>query len=202
MRLLKARNILRPRAEDIRFRVYYIDMKIFTRMEFGNPILRARAKPVASSFIQKSGFKNLVRQMFYTMHRAQGIGLAAPQIGLPLQLAVIQIGSRKNRFRAEPPERIVLINPKILKTSKEKSYDWEGCLSCMSIRGYVPRYRSIKVRYRDEKGEERVRAVSGFLARVFQHEIDHLDGKIYIDRMEDMKTLVTAREFEKRFRSY
>jgi peptide deformylase len=94
-------------------------------------------------------------------------------------------------------ERIVIVNPKIVWKSKEKSHDWEGCLSLEGVRGLVPRHRKIRVRYTDEKGGRRERAVSGFLARVFQHEIDHLNGALYVDRMNDMKTLMTVGEFRK-----
>ena len=173
-------------------------MKIFPRIQFGDPILRMKAKPVPLALIKKPGFPKLIAQMFYTMRRAEGIGLAAPQIGLSLQLAVIQLAPTTNRKKLKVGEKIVLINPKLLRASKEKAYDWEGCLSLNGARGEVPRHKTITVRYKDEKGSMHTRTVSGFLARVFQHEIDHLQGALYVDRMDNMKTLSTLGESRKR----
>ena len=186
-------------------------MKTFPRAEFGDPILRRRAKPVPHALLAKPGFQKFLKQMFFTMHRADGVGLAAPQIGLPLRLAVIEVGPRrangkwqraqqktKNTKRKTRNNKIVLINPEIIHASKEKSYDWEGCLSLVGVRGRVPRPRKITVQYVDERGMKNVRTISGFLARVFQHEIDHLNGSLFVDRMEDMKTLMTVGEMQKR----
>lgn len=179
-------------------------MKPFPRTEFGDPILRAKSRGVSLSVVKKPGFKKLLTQMFFTMRHADGVGLAAPQVGLPLQLAVIQVADsrlrvagKKRRATRRAGEKIVIINPKIIWKSKEKAYDWEGCLSFMDARGLVSRHRKIKVKYVDEKGIARERTVSGFLARVFQHEIDHLQGTLYIDRMDDMKTLMTLGEYRK-----
>ena len=134
------------------------------------------------------------------MRHADGVGLAAPQIGLSYQLAVIEAGAQRAKRKGQKirTERIVIINPKLLKASKEKTYDWEGCLSCDGIRGKVARHKKLTVRYVDERGLAHTRTVSGFLARVFQHEIDHLNGVLYVDRMDDMKTLSTVAEFRKR----
>jgi peptide deformylase len=176
-------------------------MSIFPRTQFGDPILRAKAKPVPLSLIKKPGFPKLIADMFHTMRRADGVGLAAPQIGLSLQLAVIEAGPQRAQRKgqmAKGTERIILINPKLLRASKEKTYDWEGCLSLNGVRGKVPRSRTITVRYTDEQGNVRTRTISGFLARVFQHEIDHLKGTLYVDRMDNMKTLSTLGEFRKR----
>lgn len=173
-------------------------MKTFPRTQFGDPILRMKAKPVPLALLKKPGFPKLLRDMFHTMRRADGIGLAAPQIGLSYQLAVIQLAPTEHRKTLKAGEKIVLINPKILRASKEKANDWEGCLSLDGVRGKVPRHKKITVRYADERGVIHTRAVSGFLARVFQHEIDHLQGTLYVDRMENMKTLSTVAEFRKR----
>ncbi len=173
-------------------------MKIFPRTEFGDPILRAKAKPVPLVLVKKSGFPKLIAGMFHTMRRADGIGLAAPQIGLSYQLAVIQLAPTKHRKTLKASEKLALINPKLIRASKNKAYDWEGCLSLDGVRGKVPRHKTITVRYTDERGVAHTRTVTGFLARVFQHEIDHLNGTLYVDRMENMKTLSTITEFRKR----
>ena len=136
--------------------------------------------------------------MFRTMHSVEGIGLAAPQVGLSYRLAVIELGPTKVRRGLKPSPRIVMVNPRIIKRSKEVGEDWEGCLSFEGVRGRVPRALSVTVRYTDEKGEPVERKASGLLARAFQHEIDHLDGRVYVDRMRDMKTLIAYSEFLKK----
>jgi peptide deformylase len=173
-------------------------MKILPRTQFGNPILRQKAKKVSSAFLKTAGFKKLVPQMFYTMKRANGVGLAAPQIGLSLQLAVIQVQPTRLRPNLEDLGKIVIINPRIVGRAKEQVDDWEGCLSFPGVRGKTPRHKSITVEYLDEKGKKVVRKLAGFLARVFQHEIDHLNGTVYVDRMKDMKTLMILPEFKER----
>jgi peptide deformylase len=137
--------------------------------------------------------------MFFTMREVGGVGLAAPQIGLPIKLAVIKIGKTHTRqdLIALPP--IVLINPKIESHSKEELQDWEGCLSLPAVRGLVPRYKQIVVSYYDETGKKQRRVIDKFFqARVFQHEIDHLNGNLYVDRMRDMQNLMTLKEYMKR----
>lgn len=165
-------------------------IKILPRTEFGNPILRAKAKTVPAAFLKTAAFKNLIKQMFHTMYRVQGVGLAAPQINKGIRLAVI--GIKPIRFNR------VLVNPKITWHSKSKNMDWEGCLSFTDGRGEVPRWSAIKVEYTNEKGERIKEKHTGFIARVFQHEIDHLNGLVYVDRMVNMKTLMTHKEFIKR----
>ena len=137
--------------------------------------------------------------MFFTMREVGGVRLAAPQIGLPFQLAVIKIGktpTRKN-LTALPP--IVLINPKIEGHSRAELQDWEGCLSLPAVRGVVPRYKQFVVSYYDETGKKQRKIIDKFfVARVFQHEIDHLNGKLYVDRMRNMQSLMTLGEYMKR----
>lgn len=165
-------------------------MKTLRRTQFGNPILRAASKTVPTAYLKTAAFRNLVKQMFYTMNAAKGVGLAAPQIGKPIRLAVI--GVKQLRFRR------VLVNPKITWHSKSKVMDWEGCLSFVDGRGQVPRWSAIKVEYINEKGERVKERYVGYAARIFQHEIDHLNGFVYVDRMTDMRTLMTYKEFIKR----
>lgn len=165
-------------------------MKTLPRTQFGNPVLRAKSKTVPAAYLKTAAFKHLVKQMFYTMRNAKGVGLAAPQVNKSLRLAVIGVPAL--RFRR------VLVNPKITWHSKSKILDWEGCLSFVDGRGEVPRWSAVKVEYTNEKGERVKEAYVGYLARVFQHEIDHLNGFVYVDRMTDMRTLMTYKEFIKR----
>ena len=173
-------------------------MRVLPRTYFGNPILRKRSRDVAANFARTVAGKRLIAQMFYTMRRANGVGLAAPQIGKGVRLAVIELYPTSLRRDLAKAEKVVVVNPKITWRSKEKAYDWEGCLSFPGVRGRVPRAKRIKVRYIDSEGQPVTAELSGFPARVFQHEIDHLDGVVYVDHIDDMKTLMTTGEFVKR----
>lgn len=172
-------------------------MKVLPRTEFGNPILRAVAKNVPLKILRTSSFKNLIRQMFYTMRRTKGVGLAAPQIGESLQLAVLQMKKHPRLPDTPPLPPTVIVNPRIVSASKEKVMEWEGCLSCRGIMGSVPRHQNIVVEYFDENGKKQRKEIKGFHARIFQHEIDHLNGVVYVDRMPDMKYLFTKNEILK-----
>jgi peptide deformylase len=173
-------------------------MKRLPRCYLGNPILRQKAKPVALGDIGKPFFQELIGEMFFTMRRVGGVGLAAPQIGKSIRLAVIEIGKTVFRPGAVPLERTVIVNPVIVSHSKQRVNDWEGCLSFPNVRGLVPRYHTIVVHYLDGSGKKQTVELRGFQARVFQHEIDHLRGTLYIDRMRDMRSLATLGEFRKR----
>ncbi len=132
------------------------------------------------------------------MHRARGVGLAAPQTGKDMSLAVIEVRKTKLRPDVTPFPKTIVINPKIISHSRKMEYDWEGCLSLENVRGLVQRHKEIIAEYQDDLGKKTVRKLKGFQARVFQHEIDHLNGVLYVDRMDDMRTLTTLKEFEKR----
>ena len=168
-------------------------MKTLRRTKFGNPILRKKTQQISK--IPSDAF---IKSMFYTMKRANGVGLAAPQVGKSWSIAVIEIKKTKVRPNIKPFQKTVIINPLISKRSAKMEKDWEGCLSFPSVRGLVPRHQSITVTFINEKGKKYVLKLTGFQARVFQHEIDHLNGILYIDRMRDIKTLMTMAEFEKR----
>ena len=173
-------------------------MKVLPRTQFGNPVLRGKAKPVPSALLKTAKLKKLIRQMIYTMRRVGGVGLAAPQVGLPLRLAVLEMRPTPTRPKLPHKGPTAIINPRIVQHSKESASDWEGCLSLPRVRGKVPRSRSITVQYLDEEGTQHREVASGLWARIFQHEIDHLDGRVYVDRMPDMQTLMTLGEFKKR----
>lgn len=173
-------------------------MKILARTHFGNPILRKKAKKVSVAFLKTPKFKKLEREMIHTMRRVDGIGLAAPQIGQPFALAVMETGPTKTRPNIKVRGPITIINPKIISYSKEKKREWEGCLSFEDVRGNVSRPKSITVSYLNNKGEKIREKAEGLWARLFQHEIDHLNGIVYLDRMEDMKSIMTLQEFKKR----
>ncbi len=173
-------------------------MHVLPRTYFGNPILRKEAKNLSRSRIVSKEIQELIRAMFYTMHRVRGIGLAAPQINYSIKLTVLGLRPTKFHPDLKRVDPAVIINPTILHYGKKSSYDWEGCLSFPDARGLVPRPTSVDVQYTDECGKVVRRTITGYAARVFQHEIDHLYGTLYIDRMEDMRTPMTLEEFERR----
>jgi len=161
-------------------------------VQAGDPVLRQIARPLAPQEIASEEMQRLIRDMRETMNDAPGVGLAAPQVGLPLQLAVIE--DREELFKnlsndelvekeREPVPFHVVINPKILLMGQENLEFYEGCLSLAGFSALVPRTRSIRVECLNEHNEVRSIEASGWYARILQHEIDHLGGTLYIDRM-------------------
>jgi peptide deformylase len=144
---------------------------------YSDDILRQKAKPLKGV---DSGIEELIASMFESMRNASGIGLAAPQIGRSIRLLVVDL-SGVSKYEHEKP--MVVINPHIL-TVKGYNEMEEGCLSVPGVQGYVERPAIITLKYRDEHFGERTGEFSGLVARVLQHEIDHLDGTLFVDRME------------------
>jgi peptide deformylase len=136
--------------------------------------------------------------MIDTLHDYGGIGLAAPQIGEPIRLAIVEIPEDGSRYGEIPGMPLtVFVNPLITILDPASKGFWEGCLSVPGLRGFVERPQHIRIRYLDVSGEPQTLELEGFLATVFQHEFDHLDGKLYVDRMTDMRLLSFEREFER-----
>lgn len=165
-------------------------MSVLKVLKVGNPLLRKRSLEVSEDEIRTKEFKKLIRDMFDTMHHENGIGLAAPQVGVLKRVVII--GSEEENPRYPNVSRLreqVLINPIIqpLEGPKEGQGFWEGCLSVPGMRGYVERPQKIKLQYFDEKWNFHDQVVEGFPAIVYQHECDHLDGILYIDRLKDTK---------------
>tara|TARA_B100001029_G_scaffold158795_1_gene145688 strand:- start:984 stop:1511 length:528 start_codon:yes stop_codon:yes gene_type:complete len=157
----------------------------------GNPLLRVEAKPFTLEEILSEETEILLRDMWDSLEEAGGIGLAAPQIGISKQLAVIKLSEESDRYPdMETTEPYVIFNPQITVLDKEVQGFWEGCLSVPGLRGYVERPRKVRIDYLDENADERTVEVEDFLATVFQHELDHLIGMLYVDRMEDVSTLM------------
>tara|TARA_B100000530_G_scaffold332721_1_gene279525 strand:+ start:204 stop:731 length:528 start_codon:yes stop_codon:yes gene_type:complete len=157
----------------------------------GNPLLRLEAKPFTLEEILSEETEILLRDMWDSLEEAGGIGLAAPQIGISKQLAVIKLSEESDRYPdMETTEPYVIFNPQITVLDKEVQGFWEGCLSVPGLRGYVERPRKVRIDYLDENADERTIEVEDFLATVFQHELDHLIGMLYVDRMEDVSTLM------------
>ncbi len=165
-------------------------MALLTITRMGNPALRAVAQPVPDPTDPEVA--QLAAAMIETMMDAPGVGLAAPQIGAPLQLVVFRVPA--DRGEGETVATTVLINPVVERLGDETALGWEGCLSIPGLRGLVPRHTHIRYRGVGLDGAVIEREARGFHARVVQHETDHLDGILYIDRMDDLRLLAFAEE--------
>lgn len=159
-------------------------------VRLGHPALRTPAQPVPPTHIADPAIQALIDDMVETMHEARGVGLAAPQLGEEAQIFVYQA--------AGPPEipLQVVINPLVTPHAREVVYDWEGCLSIPDLRGMVPRHPTVRVQGLDRDGKSVNYIASGFEARIVQHEYDHLNGVVFLDRMRDFKTLAYFDEWE------
>jgi len=135
--------------------------------------------------------------MIETLHNSGGIGLAAPQIDVPIRMAIIEIQGGDSRYGVIPSiPMTVFINPTIEVISPTEMGYWEGCLSIPGLRGFVERPQGIRVDALNRHGEQISMELNGFLATVFQHEFDHLDGKLYIDYIQNRELLVFEEEYE------
>ena len=167
----------------------------FEILKLGNPILRQTARKLTKEEILSSEIQGLIPKMWDVMKNAGGIGLAAPQIGISIQLAVIKLESDSERYdNLENSEEFVIFNPKLEVIDEQKQRFWEGCLSVPGLRGYVERPRKLKIKYLNENAVEKEVVVEDFLATVFQHELDHLFGFLYVDRLNSTKDLVFEEE--------
>ena len=170
-------------------------MAILKVARLGHPVLRTPSEAVPKETITSAQIQRFIDDMIETMHEYDGVGLAAPQVHVAKQIAVIE-AQENRRYPGEGPIPLtVLINPKILNLSKKPFEDWEGCLSIDELRGKVPRAESLEVESYNRKGEKVKIHAHGFFARVIQHECDHLLGKVYLDRMPTLHTLAHMREF-------
>lgn len=173
-------------------------MSILKVAKLGHPVLRAAAKPVAIEQISSPATQRLIQSLIETMREYGGVGLAAPQVHESVQIVAIEAlprGSDKAEEKETP--LMVLVNPALTIVSEGMVEDWEGCLSIPDMRGLVPRYRDIKVQAYDAEGEPLNFHAEDFLARVIQHEHDHLIGKVFLDRMRSFESLAFLNEFSK-----
>lgn len=167
-------------------------MSILKVCRLGHPVLRMEAKRVSVELLAAPATQKLIDDMMETMFEYYGVGLAAPQIHESLSLAVIESSGP----RGEIP-MTVLVNPELTVLDQELVEDWEGCLSIPDFRGRVPRWKKLRVNAQDRNGKKIQLIAEDFFARVIQHEYDHLQGKVYIDRMPDLKTLAHFSEFQR-----
>ena len=160
-------------------------MTIRTVLKMGDP--RLLEVSAAVDVIDAATLEPLLTDMWDTMAAESGAGLAAPQIGVMQRVVIFGFQSNSRYADAPPIPQTVLINPIITALGEAQEEDWEGCLSVPGLRGIVPRYREIRYQGFDQYGNEIEREVSGFHARVVQHECDHLDGVLYPQRIKDMR---------------
>lgn len=161
--------------------------------QLGHPVLRQKALDITDP--GHSLIQSLIDDMLVTVAEANGVGLAAPQVYEPLRLFIIASRPNSRYPHAPAMEPTALLNPELIWASDEKEKGWEGCLSIPGIRGFVPRSRKIGVKYLTRTGVLREEEFSDFIARIFQHEFDHLNGTVFFDRVESTRELICEREY-------
>ncbi|MFL6648259.1 MAG: peptide deformylase [Sulfurifustaceae bacterium] len=162
-------------------------MAVRTVLKMGDPVLYRRAEPVTA--FNTPELDRLIEDMFDTMAAYNGAGLAAPQIGVSLRLVIFGVEANPRYPQAEPVPMTILINPVLTPIGAEMEEGWEGCLSVPGLRGLVNRHRSLRYTGFDQRGNPIDRTVTGFHARVVQHECDHLDGILYPMRLTDLRKM-------------
>lgn len=170
------------------------DAQLLEVIRLGHPVLRTVAEPVPEELFASGRLVELGRNMVRTMIEENGVGLAAPQVAAGLRLFSYWVPESDDEPETPPT---VLVNPEIRAVGDETEEGWEGCLSIPGLRGLVPRYRRIKVKARNLDGEAVSLTADGFHARVIQHEYDHLDGVVFLDRMDSTQSLAFEPEWER-----
>jgi len=181
------------------FQMNTVKSNTYDIAQLGNAVLRQRALEVKD--ILSDECQQLISKMMVAVSEAGGVGIAAPQIHHSVRIFIMcsKPNTRYPDAPLMPPTAI--INPEILDYSSDKEKGWEGCLSVPSMRGLVPRHNRIKVRYFDQQGNEQHKKLTGFIARIFQHELDHLDGLTFIDQLESTTDLISEVEWYQQFAS-
>ena len=162
----------------------------------GHPALRRKAKAVPTAAIGRPEFQRFLDDLVETMHEYDGVGIAAPQVHISLQVAVVEVERNPRYPKAPRIPMTILINPRVTPaTRRQQPEDWEGCLSVPDLRGRLPRWAAVRVEALDRRGRPVRLVARGFLARVVQHEWDHLQGRVYLDRMRGLSTLTHLAEY-------
>jgi peptide deformylase len=165
-------------------------MAILKVSRLGHPVLRERASDVELKDIRAGKFKALLEDMIETMHEYEGVGLAGPQVHMPLRVFVFEVQERVAKRRGVKQVGAgAIFNATYEPIGTDTITDWEGCLSVPFLGGETPRHQRVRVKGYDHDGDPLELEVEDFQARIFQHEIDHTDGHLYLDRMPDLRTL-------------
>ena len=172
-------------------------MAVLKVAHLGHPVLRKVAEPVSPEAIRSPEIQRLIDDMLETMYDHDGAGLAAPQVHESRRIVVYGVEANPRYPDAEPVPLTILVNPRLSPVGEDQDEDWEGCLSVPDLRGMVPRYRRVRVDAYGRDGRPLRFTAEDFHARVVQHECDHLDGTVYLDRMRSMATLTFLPEFHR-----
>jgi len=173
------------------------EIMILKVARLGFPSLRTAAQPVAVDRIRSPEFQRLIEDMVETMYEYHGVGLAAPQVHLPIQLAVLEVQNHPRYPDIPPVPLTVLINPEVSILDRSTVDEFEGCLSIPDLRGLVPRFKELRVKALGRNGEPLDFTAQDFHARVIQHETDHLKGEVYLDRMPNLRQLGFLDEWQR-----
>ena len=171
-------------------------MAILKIAKLGNPVLRQVAKPVDLNDLAASAMQTFIDDMIETMHHEGGVGLAAPQVNRSIQIVVLEYAENERYPDEVSIPLTVLVNPVLSDYSQETKEGWESCLSLVDFRGLVPRSTTVTLNAYDRQGKKIQKTVSDFEAVVLQHELDHLKGFVFLDRMKDLTQLSYQEEFE------
>ena len=164
----------------------------------GHPVLRQRTRELSADEIRSPEVRRLVADMVETMHEYGGVGLAAPQVHEPLRIAVLEVDADNERYDADQEQPLLVVfNARVTVLDEAPHGFWEGCLSVPGLRGYVERPRKVQIDYLDVEARPRRIIAEDFVATVFQHELDHLDGVLYIDRIRDPSKLAFMDEYQR-----
>jgi len=171
--------------------------KLLRKTEFGNLVLRTIPQTLSDEEIRSDGIQQLIENMYYTLERKKyGVGIAAPQVGRSAPISTIDTKPTPTRPDLVQ-QRLTIINPRITKVYGEKVEEWEGCISGTELYAKVPRYKRVRLRWQDEQAHVHERDFDGFLAHVIQHEVDHLNGILFVDKVQDTESYKTFKEYMK-----
>ncbi|MBW2314313.1 MAG: peptide deformylase [Deltaproteobacteria bacterium] len=173
-------------------------MAILKVARLGHPVLREKCRDLTPEEIVSEPVRQLVADMRATMSEYAGVGLAAPQVHEPVRLALVEFEEGDDRYRVDADQALlVLFNARVDVLDAEPAGFWEGCLSVPGLRGFVERPSKIRVEYLDENAEPCELLAEGFLSTVCQHELDHLDGVLYVDKIADPERFAFVEEYER-----
>ncbi len=167
--------------------------KVLKVAELGHPVLRSPTHSIKN--IEDPSVQKLIDNLLKTVHKTNGVGIAAPQVFESLPIFIVASRPNLRYLHAPTMEPTPMLNPEILSRSDELVEDWEGCLSVPGMRGLVKRSREIEVRYCDRHGQSHQKIFTDFVARIIQHEYDHINGKVFLDRVENTLNLMSEAEY-------
>ncbi len=177
-------------------------MSVLEIVTVGDPVLRERAREVTAEELRSDAVQRLIDDMIETKRAAAGAGIAANQVGETLRIAIVEVEAGNPRYPYKPPVPLtVLVNPVLEPGGDATTEINEGCLSVPDLRGTVDRYEAVRVRYLDRDGGEHDEVRRGLTAGTFQHEVDHLDGILFLDRVRDPATFSTWDQFDRHHRA-